>query len=299
MSITVQNEAQRSGLFAPPKGSLHLRRRVTAIIAAALVTAFAIATIAFLTYFIVFVARQGLRFLNFAFFTQPPAPLGESGGGVQPAIVGSLIVVGLAALFGIPLGLFTGIYLAEFGRGWLATVVRFLVDMLTGLPTIIFGLFIWVLIVVPSHSFSGLSGGLALAIIMIPTVARTTEEVLRLVPKELREASVALGATESRTIFRVVVPAAISGIITGIMLAIARVAGETAPLLMTAFGSQFFNVDIFRPVATLPLQVFYYTRSPYDVQINQAYAGSFVLMMLVIITSLAVRWATGGFKTRR
>jgi phosphate transport system permease protein len=171
--------------------------------------------------------------------------------------------------------------------------------MLTGIPTIIFGLFIWVLIVVPSHSFSGLAGGLALGIIMIPTVARATEEVLRLVPKELREASIALGATESRTIFRVVVPAAISGIITGVMLALARVAGETAPLLMTAFGSQFFNVDILRPMAALPLQVFNYTLSPYDAQINQAYAGSFVLMLLVILTSLAVRWATGGFKTAR
>jgi len=299
MSVTVQSEAQQSGLFAPPKGLLHLRRQVAAITAVVLVSVFAIATIAFLTYFIIFVARQGLRFLNLDFFTQPPAALGETGGGVQPAIVGSLIIVGLAALVGIPLGLFTGIFLAEFGRGWLASVVRFLVDMLTGIPTIIFGLFIWVLIVVPSHSFSGLSGGLALAIIMIPTVARATEEVLRLVPKELREASIALGATESRTIFRVVVPAAISGIITGIMLAIARVAGETAPLLMTAFGSQFFNVDVFRPMAALPLQVFNYTHSPYDAQISQAYAGSFVLMMLVIITSLAVRWATGGFKSRR
>lgn len=299
MSVTVQSEAQRSDLFAPPKGSLHLRRQVAAITALVLVSVFAIATIAFLGYFIIFVARQGLRFLNLDFFTQPPAALGETGGGVQPAIVGSLVIVGLAALVGIPLGLFTGIYLAEFGRGWLASVLRFLVDMLTGIPTIIFGLFIWVLIVVPSHSFSGLSGGLALAIIMIPTVARATEEVLRLVPKELREASIALGATESRTIFRVVVPAAISGIITGIMLAIARVAGETAPLLMTAFGSQFFNVDIFRPMAALPLQVFNYTHSPYDAQISQAYAGSFVLMMLVIVTSLAVRWATGGFKSRR
>ena len=299
MSVTVQREAQRPDLFAPPKGLLHLRRKVASVAAAIFVSVFAIATIAFLTYFIIFVARQGLRFLNLDFFTQPPAALGETGGGVQPAIVGSLIIVGLASLFGIPLGLFTGIYLAEFGRGWLAPVLRFLVDMLTGIPTIIFGLFIWVLIVVPSHSFSGLSGGLALAIIMIPTVARATEEVLRLVPKELREASIALGATESRTIFRVVVPAAISGIITGIMLAIARVAGETAPLLMTAFGSQFFNMDVFRPMAALPLQVFNYTHSPYDAQISQAYAGSFVLMMLVIITSLAVRWATGGFKSHR
>lgn len=298
MSATMQGETQNAMLFEPPKGSLHIRRQVASVAAIILTTLFASAAIIFLTYLLVYVARQGLRFLNLDFFTQPPAALGEAGGGVQPAIVGSLIIVGLASLVGIPLGLFTGIYLAEFGRGWLASVLRFLVDMLTGIPTIIFGLFIWVLIVVPAHSFSGIAGGLALGIIMIPTVARATEEVLRLVPKELREASIALGATESRTILRVVVPAATSGIITGVMLALARVAGETAPLLMTAFGSQFFNVDITRPMAALPLQVFNYTLSPYDTQINQAYAGSFVLMLLVIVTSLAVRWATGGFKAR-
>ncbi|HEU5347489.1 MAG TPA: phosphate ABC transporter permease PstA [Ktedonobacterales bacterium] len=299
MNAPIRGQAQNTTLFAPPKGSLHIRRQVASVVAVILTTLFASAAIIFLTYLIVYIARQGLRFLNLDFFTQPPAALGEVGGGVQQAIIGSLIIVGLASLFGIPLGLFTGIYLAEFGRGWLAAVLRFLVDMLTGIPTIIFGLFIWVLIVVPTHSFSGLAGGLALGIIMIPTVARATEEILRLVPKELREASIALGATESRTIFRVVVPAAMSGIITGVMLALARVAGETAPLLMTAFGSQFFNVDITRPMAALPLQVFNYTLSPYDTQINQAYAGSFVLMLLVIVTSLAVRWATGGFKARR
>jgi phosphate transport system permease protein len=298
MTLTAP-ETQRTDLFAPPRGSLHIRRQVASIAAIALTTLFAASAIAFLTYLVIFVGKQGLRFLNIDFFTQPPAALGESGGGVQPAIVGSILIVGISSLVGIPLGLFTGIYLAEFGRGWLTSVLRFLVDMLTGIPTIIFGLFIWVLIVVPSHSFSGLSGGLALGIIMIPTVARATEEVLRLIPKELREASIALGATESRTIVQVVLPAAMSGIITGVMLALARVAGETAPLLMTAFGSQFFNVDISRPMAALPLQVFNYTLSPYDTQINQAYAGSFVLMGLVIVTSLAVRWATGGFKSRR
>lgn len=298
MSLTAP-ETQRADLFAPPKGGLYIRRQIASVAAIVLTTLFAAAALAFLIYLVIFVAKQGLRFLNIDFFTQPPAALGELGGGVQPAIVGSLIIVGIASLVGIPLGLFTGIYLAEFGRGWLPSTLRFLVDMLTGIPTIIFGLFIWVLIVVPSHSFSGLAGGLALSIIMIPTVARATEEVLRLVPKELREASIALGATESRTIVQVVLPAALSGIITGVMLALARVAGETAPLLMTAFGSQFFNVDIARPMAALPLQVFNYTLSPYDTQISQAYAGSFVLMALVIVTSLAVRWATGGFKLSR
>lgn len=214
------------------------------------------------------------------------------------AVQGTLVLIGLAALFGVPLGLFTGIYLAEFGRGRLADAVRFLVDMLTGIPTIIFGLFAWVFIVVPQHTFSGLAGGVALGIIVIPIVARTTEDVLHLVPRELREASLALGATEARTILRVVLPAALSGIITGILLSLARVAGETAPLLMTAFGTTFWNVDITQPMDALPLRVFNFTLSPYQAQINQAYAGSFVLIMLILITSFAVRWVTGGFRRR-
>ncbi len=200
--------------------------------------------------------RQGFAYLNFDFFTKAPTAIGEAGGGVAPAIQGTIVLVGLAALFGGPPGIFTGIYLAEIGRGRFADMVRFLVDMLTGIPTIIFGLFAWVLIVVPSHGFSAYSGGVALGIIMIPTVARTTEDVLRLVPAELREASAALGATQSRTILRVVLPAARSGIATGFILAIARVAGETAPLLMTAFGSPFFFTSLNRPVAALPLQVY-------------------------------------------
>src|SRR5438876_1028646 len=159
-------------------------------------------------------------------------------------------------------------------------------------------LFAWVLIVVPAHSFSGLSGAVALGIIIIPIVTRTAEEVLRLVPRELREASLALGATEVRTILRVVLPAARNGIITGIVLAMARVAGETAPLLMTAFGTNFFNTDVAQPMDALPLRIFVFTESPYQVQVNQAYAGSVVLILVILIASFAVRWATGGFKRR-
>jgi phosphate transport system permease protein len=172
------------------------------------------------------------------------------------------------------------------------------VDTLTGIPTIIFGLFAWVLIVVPSHSFSAVSGGVALSIIMIPTVARATEEVLRLVPKDQREASAALGATHSRTIMQVVVPAARSGIVTGVMLAVARVAGETAPLLMTAFGTPFFNTNLFHQIDAIPLRIFNFTLSPYQIERDQAFSGALVLIVFVVITSLAVRWATGGFKRR-
>ncbi len=298
MSVTETKTPPTAHLFRPANPAFNLRRQTANVVAVALTALFSVVGVAFLFYLIIYVYQQGSHFLTLQFFTEAPVAYGETGGGVQPAIIGSLVIVGLAALFGIPLGLFTGIYLAEFGRGWLASVVRFMVDTLTGIPTIIFGLFIWVLVVVPSHSFSALAGGLALSIIMIPTVARATEEVLRLVPKELREASVALGATESRTIWSIVLPSALSGIITGVTLALARVAGETAPLLLTALGSSFAFRSIFRPTAALPLQIFNYTLSPYDTQIHQAYAGSLILILLVILASFAVRWATGGFRPR-
>jgi phosphate transport system permease protein len=282
--------------FQPPRNVLALRREIATILVVVVSGIFAGLAVAFLFYLIGYVTLQGSAYLNLDFFTQTPAPIGGTGGGVVTAIVGSVLVVALASVIGIPLGLFTGIYLSEIGRGAFANSIRFLVDMLTGIPSIIFGLFIWILVVVPSHSFSGIAGALALAIIMIPTVTRTSEEVLRLVPHELREASAALGATPSHTILRVVLPAARNGIVTGIFLAIARVAGETAPLLMTAFGTVFFNTNLARPIDLLPLRIFNFTLSPYDTQIHQAYTGSFVLMLLVILASLAIRLATGGFR---
>jgi len=299
MSVIVERQQPTANPFQPPRTVHSARRRVSniAIIALSLLaTAFAVAVLLFL---LLYILRQGLPYINIDLFTKIPTPNGEPGGGIGNAIQGSLILVGLASLFGIPLGLFTGIYLSEFGgRSAIATGVRFLVDVLTGIPTIIFGLFAWIFIVVPQQGFSGLSGGVALGIIMIPIVARTSEEVLRLVPKELREASLALGATESRTILRVVIPSASSGIITGIVLAMARVAGETAPLLMTAFGNPFFNSDITQPMESLPHTIFFFADSPYQAQNNQAYAGALVLIVLILIASFAIRWATGGFKQR-
>ncbi len=295
---TVVEKPPVANLFQPPRTAHNARRRISnslIIFFAFLATAFAVFVLLFL---LLYVVRAGLPFINLDLFTKIPSPNGASGGGFGNAIQGSLILVGLASLFGIPLGLFTGIYLSEFGHGVLATAVRFLVDVLNGVPTIIFGLFAWVFIVVPQQSFSALAGGVALGIIMVPIVARTSEEVLRLVPKELREASLALGATESRTILRVVIPAARNGIITGIVLAMARVAGETAPLLMTAFGSPFFSSDITQPIDALPLRIFNFAESPYQAQINQSYAGALVLIVLILITSFAIRWATGGFQRR-
>jgi phosphate transport system permease protein len=299
MSITAEKPVGTTNPFLAPRTAHNVRRRASnllIIVFAALATLFAVVV---LLYLLLYVLRAGLPYLNLDLFTQIPTPNGEPGGGMGNAIQGSLLLVGLAALFGVPLGLSTGIYLSEFGRGALAIGVRFLVDVLTGIPTIIFGLFAWIFVVVPQQSFSGLSGAIALGIIMIPIVARTSEEVLRLVPKELREASLALGATESRTILRVVVPAARNGIITGIVLAMARVAGETAPLLMTAFGNPFFSSDITQPLDALPLRIFNFAESPYQAQINQAYAGSLVLILLIMLTSFAIRWATGGFQRSR
>jgi phosphate transport system permease protein len=284
--------------FQPQRSALSVRRQAGNALVIAFTTLCATFAVGILLYLLFFVLSQGVRYINLDVFTKLPTPNGELGGGMGEAVQGTMILLGLAALFGVPLGLFTGIFLAEFGRGRFANGVRFLVDMLTGIPTIIFGLFAWVLIVVPQQTFSGFAGGVALGIIMIPIVARTTEDVLRLVPKELREASLALGATEARTITRVVLPAALSGIITGILLALARVAGETAPLLMTAFGTTFWNADITQPMDALTLRVFVFTESPYLVQVHQAYAGAFVLILLIVLASFAVRWVTGGFKQR-
>ncbi len=301
MSVTVSD---KTSLFQPERGPVQARRRVADVAAVVLTSVFAGAAILFLGYFVVYVASQGFRFITPEFFTQEPQfESNAAGTGIVTALEGSLVMLSISSLIGIPLGMAVGVFLAEFGRGKVAGAVRFLVDMLTGLPTIVFGLFIWVLIVVPAHVNSGLAGGLALSIIMIPTVARATEEILRLVPGSIREASIALGGTESRTILRVVVPAARSGIITGILLALARVAGETAPLIMTAGGQNFFYpIDQLNvtntPLDAVPLRIYLFSQSPFPAQQHQAYAAAFILLFLVVVTSLLVRLATGGFKQR-
>jgi phosphate transport system permease protein len=299
MSTTVsERKGSASNPFQPPQSARGIQRQFSNGCLIVFATLFALLAVGVLIYLLFYVILNGIRYINLDFFTKLPTPNGEPGGGMGPAIQGTIILVGLASLFGIPLGIFTAIYLSEFGRGRLANAVRSLVDLLTGVPTIIFGLFAWVLIVVPQQTFSGFSGGVALGIIMIPIVARTTEDVLHLVPREQREASLALGATEARTTLRVVIPAALSGIVTGIVLAMARVAGETAPLLMTAFGTTFRNSGIFEPMDALTLRVYNFTLSPYQLQVNQAYAGALVLILLILITSFTVRWFTGGFKRR-
>jgi phosphate transport system permease protein len=233
---------------------------------------------------------KGASSLNLAFFTHIPAPVGESGGGMANSIVGSGIVLLLASLMGIPIGIAAGVYLAEFGRGKaLATAVRFTADVLNGVPSIVMGIAIYSLIVVQQKHFSALAGGVALAIMMVPTITRTTEEMLATVPHAIREAALGLGVPKWRTAISVSLRTASPGIITGCMLAFARVAGETAPLLFTAFGNQFWSFKLTEPIAALPLQIYVYAISPYDEWHRLAWAGSLVLIVLIMVSVTLVR----------
>lgn len=236
-----------------------------------------------------YVVAQGATSINLAFFTNTPRPVGETGGGMANAIVGSLIIVGIALVLGLPVGIGSGIYLAEFGRGRVAMAVRFMADVLTGIPSITIGVFAYTLIVVPFHTFSAIAGGFALGIIMLPILTRTTEEMVRLVPNSVREGAIALGVPRWRVVLSIVLPTALAGIATGVILAVARVAGETAPLLFTAFGNQFWSSSLREPIAALPLQIFSYAIAPYDDWQRQAWAGAMVLVGLVLILSVAAR----------
>ena len=238
-----------------------------------------------------YIAWKGVGSLNFQFLVDSPRPVGE-GGGIGNAILGSLVLLSLSSAFGLPIGIAVGIYLSEIGRGRLAGAVRFIVDTLTGIPSIVTGVFVYTILVLPMKHFSALAGGVALAMIMIPIVARTTEEMLKLVPHSLREGALALGAPQWRVVMGVVVPAAASGIATGAMLAIARVSGETAPLLFTAFGSRFFSYDLDQPIASLTVQIYNYAISPYDEWHAQAWAATLVLMTLILGINIAVRILT-------
>ena len=241
-----------------------------------------------------FLLWQGASAVNVDFFTHLPRPVGEVGGGMANAIVGTLILLTLAAVLGLPVGILGGLYLAESRDRRLPWVARFLADVLNGVPSIVIGIFAYTIIVLPMRRFSALAGAFALAVIMLPIVVRTSEELVRLVPGSLREAALALGIQQWKVLLRVVLPTARAGIVTGIMVAIARVAGETAPLLFTAFGNRFWHHGLDEPIAALPLQVFAYAIAPYDDWHRQAWAGALVLIALVFAVSLAARVATSG-----
>jgi phosphate transport system permease protein len=232
---------------------------------------------------------KGAGSINWDFFVKSAVPVGEPGGGFANAIVGTLIVVGLACTVGVPIGVATGIFLAEFGSGQLGFTIRFVADVLNGVPSIVIGIFAWTWLVKPMGHFSALAGGCALAVILVPILARTTEEMVRLVPNSLREAALALGYPRWRTSLLVVARTAGAGIVTGCLVAVARVAGETAPLLFTALGNQFFSTRLQSPMAALPLQVYSYALGPYDEWHRQAWAGALVLIVLVLALSLVAR----------
>ena len=234
---------------------------------------------------------KGAGSLNFAFFTETPAPAGEIGGGVVHAIVGTLIIVGMAALIGLPIGIGAGIYCAEYPGSRLTWVTRFVADVLNGTPSIVIGVFAWAWIVATQKHFSALAGSAALAMIMIPMVLRTTEEMIRLVPNSLREAALALGYPRWRTSLGIVVRSTLPGIITGSLLAVARIAGETAPLLFTALGSQYLSTNPNQPMAALPLTVFTYATGPYEEWHQLAWASALVLIIVVLVLSVGARLA--------
>jgi phosphate transport system permease protein len=241
----------------------------------------------------VYLLYKGASSLNLAFFTQIPKPVGETGGGMANAIFGSGILLALGSLLGVPVGIGAGIYLAEFGRGGkLANFVRFTADVLNGVPSIVMGISVYSLIVLPQKHFSALSGGVALGIMMIPTITRTTEEMLLMVPNAIREAALGLGVPNWRSVLAITLKTASPGVITGCMLAFARVAGETAPLLFTAFGNQFWSANVNQPIAALPLQIYIYAISPYDEWHRLAWAGALVLILLIVISVALVRFVT-------
>lgn len=269
------------------------RRKAIDWAVSGLFVACAILAVGVLTLILGFIAIKGAPALNIAFFTQQPAPLGEKGGGVAPAILGSLVMVAIGGLLGVPAGIAAGVYLAEYGNGRLARTIRFVADLLTGVPSIAIGAFVWVILVRRVvGNYNAIAGGVALAVIVVPIVTRTVEEMLKLVPNSLREASLALGAPRWKTIARVVLPTARGGITTGVILALARAGGETAPLLLTALGNQFFSFQLTQPMSALPLQIYNYAKSPYDDSHTKAWGSSLVLILLIAVLSLATRLAT-------
>ncbi len=252
----------------------------------------AIVVISPLVIIFTYTLSQGIGSLNLDFFIHMPKPVGENGGGMANAIVGSLMMVGMGAVIGLPIGILAGIYMAEFGRNAFGVAVGFLSDVLSGIPSIVVGVVAYILVVLPMRHFSAFAGSVALAILMIPTVTRTTEEMIRLVPHSLREASLALGIPNWKTTLKIILPTATKGITTGILLAVARAAGETAPLLFTALGNRFWSTSLNEPIASLTVFIYDYAKAPFDDWNRQAWAAAFVLICLVFIVNLAFRFVT-------
>jgi phosphate transport system permease protein len=292
-SFGVPDRQTEAGVFAADLR--YQGRRAVAQAMATLVGLAAIVSVAVLWIILGYVVVRGLPALDLAFFTERPLPYGEPGGGVAPAIVGSLLVLGVASLAGVPLGVGAAIYLSEYGRGRLADVVRFCSDLVAGLPSIVVGVFVWALLVKEIvGNYSGVAGAVSLMIIMIPIIVRTVESMLRLVPHTLREAALALGVPRWRVILSVVLPSARAGIITGVVLSLARAGGETAPLLLTTLGNQFFNWNLLQPTAALPVQIYNYAVAPYEDWHTKAWGAALILIVTIGALSALTRAATSG-----
>lgn len=271
-------------------GHVSLRRRLTDYFFTGLAAGLSVVVVGALVAIFTYLVLKGAGSLNWAFLTQTPKPVGEAGGGMANGLLGSLMILGIASGIGVPIGIGAGVYLAEFGRNQFGKLVRFTSDVLNGVPSIVIGLVAYGLVVYQQKHFSAFAGGVALSIMMVPTVARTTEEMLLLVPQAVREAALGLGIPQWRTTVSITLATARAGIITGVMLAFARIAGETAPLLFTAFGNQFWSLSPNQPIAALPLQIFNYAISPFDEWHRQAWAGALMLVILIVGTTTLVRF---------
>jgi phosphate transport system permease protein len=273
----------------PQANTIAIRRRLTNGLALGLIALAALIVTIPLFLILGTVVQKGITGLNLAFFTQIPKPVGEEGGGMSNAIVGTLMLLGVASLIGVPLGIGAGVFLAEYGRNKFGNLVRFTCDVLNGVPSIVMGMTAWALVVVPQRHFSLLAGSMALGIMMVPIISRTTEEVLLLVPQTIREAALGLGIPQWRTIVSVVLRTASAGIITAIMLAFGRIAGEAAPLMFTALGNQYWNFSLNQPTAALPLQIYVYANMPYEQAHRQAWTAALALITIIMITVIVFR----------
>ena len=276
-----------------PLHTTSFRRRLSNWIALGLITLAALIVTVPLFLILATVVVRGLGALNWAFLTQIPKPIGEEGGGMGNAIAGSILLLGYASLIGVPLGIGAGVFLAEYGRNKFGNLVRFTADALNGVPSVVIGMTAWALVVVPQKHFSLLAGSVALGIMMVPVISRTTEEVLLLVPQSIREAALGLGIPRWRTIVSVVLRTASAGIVTSIMLAFARIAGESAPLIFTAFGNEFWSMNPGQPVASLPLQIYKYAIQPYEQAHAQAWTAALVLISMIVVTVTFFRFIVG------
>jgi phosphate transport system permease protein len=275
-------------MTAPNHNWRNLKNALMQVIASAC----AIAVVTPLVLVFYHLVKLGFGSINLAFFTQLPKPVGETGGGMANAIVGTFVLLAQAASLGVPVGVLGGVFLSEYGGPKFNWWIRFAADILNGVPSITWGIVVWGLLVVPMHGFSSLAGGVALGLMMIPLIMRTTEEVLQLVPASYREAALALGIAKWKTIVRIVIRTALKGVVTGVLLALARVAGETAPLMFTALGNRFWAHKLTEPISALSLQVFDYAKSPYDDWHRQAWAGALVLLLFVLVINVGVRFLT-------